>query len=81
MEFVNNSRCQFQPKSIVDPAMKPKPRPWTADEHRRFAETCFEGMARVIQATGKPLFALALILVLLTGTPLHLLPILRSFLW
>jgi hypothetical protein len=69
---------RFQNQWIVDPAMKTGPRPWNAEEHRQFVATCFQGIALVIHASGKPLLAIGLIVALVTEQPIHLLQFLRS---
>ncbi len=53
---------------------------WNAEEHRRYAETCFAGLAQLVAASGKPLLAITLMVAILTGQPKKLLQLLAS-LW
>jgi hypothetical protein len=53
--------------------------PWNAEQHRRFAETCFFGLAQMLTAAAKPLMAIAVIAAILTVQPAKLLQLLISF--
>jgi hypothetical protein len=55
-----------------------KPPPWTAEDYRRFAETCFTGLSQMLTASGKPLLAITLMVAILTGQPTKLLQLLAS---